>query len=586
MKKLFVCALAVGLFTACSQDETISQQSPMQISFEGAFVNNASRADVAADPSTTTKGEKGLKAFDVWAYMDNGTGLILGNDAAGGQDNIDGENVTGEQGNFTYVNTAYWNPGHTYYFHALAPMDSKNATVTAPTTGDALGLTNVAFTNVDGTEDLLYSTYKRTIGSGKGALTAESTGTVYLTFSHLLSKVKFSFKNTYTNPNIHFEVKDIKMTAPDKANINLNNEKWEEKSLWILDGTGTIPLEFGTTEDIKQGGEQECENERLTIPAEKTQAYTITFNVLLYNGDVLVNEIDKTTQKAIPYQHKITLTGVAFEIGKAYDLYAELNADNIIAPDDPNYDADSYPIVFDVQEVDKWDQATDEAVDDWLVETDEELVLISDATTDKTVILKGNNILNGNNNTLSMLEGTEDYYDGKGHLIFMQTTGNATIKNLTIDGNNALYEGYGIRGIFLTGEGTVTLDNVTIKNVTYTINDDAAKKTLKVIDSKFEGWTSFNADATFENVEFTKNTQNGYAQLRPYNTLVLKNCSFAEGFKVDAKFTASGKEHHPTITFENCTYNGTPVTEAVMKTFCAANGADYSKVTVKYNPTE
>ena len=563
MKKLFVCALAASMFTACSQDETISQQSPMQISFDGAFVNKASRANKAEDWTTTT--DK-LTGFDVWGYMDDQTGRIFG-------DGDNGENVTGSKGNFTYVNEQYWYAGHTYHFSALAPMDSEDATVTPPATGESVyGLSKVNFDNKAGDVDLLYATYERNIPAG--ADLSQYAGKVDFTFYHLLSKVKFSFKNTYTNPNIHFKVYDIQMTAPKEGNINLNNADWAKNSKWELVGTDVTTLAFGTTDDIEQGKEQECETERLTIPATASQEYFVTFKVDLYNGDVKVN--DK------PYNHDITLTGVDFEIGKAYDLYAELNANNIIDPDDKeNPDSNSYPIVFDVQEVDEWDQATDEKVDDWLVTEGEELTLITDATTNKTLKLEGDNILNGYYKTLSMLDGTKDYYDGKGHLIFMQTTGNATIKNLTIDGNNALYEGYGIRGIFLTGEGTVTLDNVTIKNVTYTLNDDAAKKTLKVIDSKFEGWTSFNADATFENVEFTKNAQNGYAQLRPYNTLVLKNCSFAEGFKVDAKFTASGKEHHPTITFENCTYNGTPVTEAVMKTFCAANGADYSKVTVK-----
>ena len=569
MKKLFVCALAASMFTACSQDETISQQSPMQISFANAFVNNVTRALTATDPSTT---DESLTAFDVWAYMDQAEGLFLG------QNN--GEDVTGKKGNFTYVNTAYWNAGHTYYFHALAPMNSKNVTVTHPTTGVAFGLSNVAFTNVNGTEDLLYSTYKRTIAPDADLTAEANTGTVNLTFSHLLSKVKFSFKNTYTNENIHFEVKNIQMTAPKTGNINLNDADWKANSKWSTGREENVTLAFGTTGDITVGDTQESADERLTIPADETQEYTITFDVLLYNGTVLVNEKDEEGN-AIPYMHEITLKDYAFEIGKAYDLYAELNANNIIDPEDPNYDSDSYPIVFDVQEVEKWDPATDEKVDDWLVTEGEELTLITDATINKTLNLEGDNILNGNDNTLSMLEGTKDYYDGNKHLIFMQTTGNATIKNLTIDGNNASYDGYGIRGIYMTGEGTVTLDNVTIKNVTYTINDDAAKKTLKVIDSKFEGWTSFNADATFENVEFTKNNHNGYGQLRPYTTLVLNGCSFAEGFKVDAKFTINGVQHHPSIVFENCTYNGQPVTEEVMKTFCAADGDDYSKVTVK-----
>lgn len=538
MKKLFVCALAVGLFTACSQDETISQQSPMQISFEGAFVNNASRADVAADPSTTTAT---LKAFDVWAYMDQAEGLFLG------QNN--GENVTGEQGNFTYVNTAYWNPGHTYYFHALAPMDSKNATVTAPTTGDALGLTKVAFTNEAGTEDLLYSTYKRTIASGKEALKdPANTGTVHLTFSHLLSKVKFSFKNTYTNENIHFEVKDIEMTAPKTGEINLNNADWKNNSKWTV-GTEDVTLAFGTTGDIEVGDTQESADERLTIPATETEKYVVTFNVLLYNGDVLVNEIDETTKEAIPYQHDITLDGFAFEIGKAYDLYAELNADNIIDPNDPNYDSESYPIVFDVQEVEKWDYSASDALgEDYIVEKGEEFMLVTDITVEGTLKVNSG-ILNGAGNTVyAEAEPTDNG--------LVRPTGEATIKDVTINGKNtSTADGKSIRGIYITSAGTYTIDNVTIKNVTYAINvNTTAEVTLNVTNSTLEGWTSFGSSTTasFTNVKFECGK---YANFKPYTSVTLTDCSFEDGFMID--FTSIGTG---VITFKNCTYNGTVLT--------------------------
>ena len=553
MKKLFVCALAASMFTACSQDETISQQSPMQISFDGAFVNKASRANKAEDWTTTT--DK-LTGFDVWGYMDDQTGRIFG-------DGDNGENVTGSKGNFTYVNEQYWYAGHTYHFSALAPMDSEDATVTPPATGESVyGLSKVNFDNKAGDVDLLYATYERNIPAG--ADLSQYAGKVDFTFYHLLSKVKFSFKNTYTNPNIHFEVYDIQMTAPKVGNINLNNDDWAKNSKWELVGTDKTTLAFGTTDDIAQGKEQECATERLTIPATASQEYLVTFKVDLYNGDVKVNEK--------PYNHDITLTGVDFEIGKAYDLYAELNANNIIDPNDPeNPDSNSYPIVFDVQEVDEWDQATDEKVDDWLVTEGEELTLITGATTNETLKLEGDNILNGNGNTLSMLEGTKDYYDGKQHLIFMQTTGNATIKNLTIDGNNASYDGYGIRGIYMTGEGTVTIDNVTIKNVTYTLNDDAAAKILNVINSSFEGWTSYNATATFEKVAFSKGA---YGRLRPYSNTTLTDCTFTADYILDLTKLSDGEK----VTLKNCKVGETVISAENYDTLFTIEGYDANKI--------
>lgn len=160
-------------------------------------------------------------------------------------------------------------------------------------------------------------------------------------------------------------------------------------------------------------------------------------------------------------------------------------------------------------------------------------------------------------------------------LRLIQTAGDATIKNMIIDGNKVVYDSdnnptttkdnYGIRGIFLTGAGTVTIDNVTIKNVTYCLNDDAAEKTLNVSNSTFEGWTSYNPKTTanFKSTNFKKGT---YGTLRPYATTTFENCDFAEGFVVDVYHYSKDnngnitKEYQPTIVFKNCTYAGQKLT--------------------------
>lgn len=323
MKKLFVYALAVGMFTACSQDETIEMQSPMQISFEGAFVENASRADLAANPSTTTES---IEAFDVWAFMDTPNGVML-----------EDENVTKQLGKWSYDNTQYWYQGHKFYFSALAPMNSTNVKVTTDKAQNApkYGLGTLNFTNVNGTEDLLYSATMVDVAADADLSQMES---VKFVFNHLLSKVKFTFKNTFINSNINFEVRDIKMEVPNNATINLNQENWWSTNQWLLTLGSFTELEFGTTGKIAVTKEQECADERLTIPAIAKQSYKVTFTVDLYNGEVLADT----------YNHTITLSGVAFEIGKAYDIYAELNDQNI------NPNATLKPIIFDVHEVKEW----------------------------------------------------------------------------------------------------------------------------------------------------------------------------------------------------------------------------------------
>ena len=130
-----------------------------------------------------------------------------------------------------------------------------------------------------------------------------------------------------------------------------------------------------------------------------------------------------------------------------------------------------------------------------------------------------------------------------------------TIKNLTIDGNNAAYDGFGIRAIFLAGAGVYNIENVNITEVTYTINDDAAAKTLNVTDSVLEGWTSYNKNttATFTNVEFKKGTNYTF---RPQGATILTNCAFEDGFIINLD-----KLVNP-IVFDNCTYNGAALVEA------------------------
>ena len=186
----------------------------------------------------------------------------------------------------------------------------------------------------------------------------------------------------------------------------------------------------------------------------------------------------------------------------------------------------------------------------------DDVAMLSDVKVDATVTVGADNTIDGQGHEIAV-EETDDLSTmlTSSTLRFIQTQGNDTFKDLVIDGNNASYDGYGIRGIFLTGAGTVTIENVTIKNVTYTINDDSATKTVKVKNSTLEGWTSYNPNTTgeFENVNFTKGT---YATFRPHGATTLTDCSFEEGFVLDK--LADGK----TVTIKNCTYNGTQITSA------------------------
>ena len=505
MKKLFVGVLAIASMVACMNEETVRVQDPAAIGFEANWVENATRADVAVDPSTTTES---LTGFNVWGFMDSPAGKVF-----------EAEDVTGSKGNFTYVNTAYWLPGHTYYFAALAPMDSANVKVDT-TYANELGLGVVNFKNINGTEDLLYA------ANVEEAPELGQSKTVKFTFSHLLSKVKFTFTNGFSNENMSIDVKNVRIVnAPAQANVVLNN-KWWEANPWT-DYLGTTVLAFGDACDkTGMGKTQVAANERLTIPASSDYEYEVQFEVALYMGDVEAYKGTKTSK----------VSGVALEMGKAYNFSATLNASNFTEEG-----KELMPIEFDVVEVKDWVEAGDVAT--VLPSNISGLTLVADAVAKNTLNLQGS--FDGAGHTLAA-EAVE-VKGGAARLI--DATADSQVSNLNIDGNNLVVDGYGIRALFLNGAGEFVIDNVTIKNVTYTINDDSAAKTIKVINSTLEGWTSYNPAtvAYFENVAF----ENGPSQktFRPHGATTLRNCSFEDGFIIRLDKYAAEE-----MKFIGCTY--------------------------------
>ena len=540
MKKVLLSVLAVGMLTACSQDETVDMQAPSQIAFTGAFVNNVTRA---ADPSTTTGN---IKTFDVWGYVTNSTGTVF-NDVT----------VTKSGNAWTYETPQYWTPNRDYRFFALTPdVNVTKAGLNDPYTN---GLGKITFKNQNGTQDLLYAS-----ATAHTEESLEGVAPVNFVFDHLLSKVKFTFKNGFATKYSTIEVTNVRMAVPAQGSITLNEQPAEDNKVvynW-LEQTGNLELNFGnitgnktvgagddqTEIGIAEGVAIESDKELLTIPAPATKSYLVTFDIKLYQDQVLAHEATQTA----------TIANVELKAGYAYNFVASIDASNL--------DGGLEPIKFTAV-VEDWVQPNEVGFIGVGGEIKNNMTLGTDVTATSMVTLADGVTFDGNGYTMSIKEGDKTFYEEQ-TLRLIKTTGDATIKNLTIDGNNTsfLYDGkpneeglenYGIRGIFMTGEGTTTLSGITFKNVTYTLNDDAATKTLNVEDCILEGWTSFNpgTTATFTDCSFMPGpNSNGF---RPIGNTVVTNCAFADGFKIYLnKMTTAGN----TIKFEGCTYNGTAIT--------------------------
>ena len=534
MKKIFLCALAAAaLTTACNKAEVIDVVGTPAIQFENAFVNNATRA--AEDPSTTTAS---IEKFSVWGYMDNRTGEIFT------------EEIVSKTGSdWTYANTQYWLPKHTYYFAALSATYNENdalkdVTVTPNRDANAghYGLGVVDFVNADGTNDLLYASAMQDVAEGADLAQLPKVG---FSFSHLLSKVKFTFTNGFENANSTLKITGLTMTAPERGTIDLNVENWWDNDDWKL-GQGEVTLAFGNVnngEEIASTASVDSDNERLTIPATATQEYVVKFHVQLYNGDVLAVENDITTK----------ISGVTLDMGKAYNFKAVINASNIMGPDQ-----DLYPIEFEVIEVKEWVNVENVPtnLDGVSVEAGKSFTLVGDATAVNTVNVAGS--FDGAGNTIAVENPSADFVSGNMFKFIELNGADVTLKNVTVDGQDAVSGEFGVRNIVITGAGKYLIDNVQSINATYPLHvSTTADVELTVVNSTMEGWLSYNAGttATFENVAFTTKT---YGRFRPYGTTTLTNCSFDAGYVIDLSRLAAGEK----VTFVNCTYNGAALADA------------------------
>ena len=474
MKKVLLSVLAVGMLTACSQDETVDMQAPSQIAFAGAFVDNVTRAaaEDAADPSTTTAN---IDVFNVWGFVNNSTGTVF--------DNV--EVKKDESGKWSYDVPQYWTPNNTYRFFALTPNNEYVGALKG-TDADpyANGLGEIKFVNANGTEDLLYATAEVKTPEAL----SEKPAPVKFVFDHLLSKVKFTFKNAFATGYSSIKVTNIKMAAPAEATVTLNQEQgnyvWDNHTaadvkapiLYFGNAIGESEVIEGA---IEEGGVYESDLERLTIPAAATTevaktGYTVTFDVELFQDKVSALTATKT----------VVIKDYELKPGYAYNFIASLDPSNI--GDNPLYE-----IEFEV-EVEEWVENGLGILGHKDVATEAQLLaavaegavinLTKNIALSKTLQVEKDVILNLNGKSLTIANESDELGEGDGIIV---TAGNLTINGQgTVEANT--------RAIWARGNGGA---KITINGGTYI----GAKTTTEVIYASGNGVITINS-GTFEAV--------------------------------------------------------------------------------------
>ena len=293
----FLIALAAVAVASCSTEITIDAPKGAVIEFGNHFVNNSTRA--AVDITKDTIDDFGVFG---WVEADEKQGLIFNNTLVYKQD-----------GKFIYQTPQYWIGGAQYYFAALAPKEAawKYSPLNAQNG-------TISFNNaVAGAEqDLLFDFVvpERTPES-----ITSKPGEVSFNFHHILSRVKFSFKNGFASTsNITLKVTDVVITnAHARGTLDLNNGQLA--AAW--NAVDTMEADFGDTtvennaENIMDSGATAVSSHLYLIPAKAT--YNVRFNVTLYQAGVELGH----------YNRSATLT-LDMERGKSYEFKATLDQNN------------------------------------------------------------------------------------------------------------------------------------------------------------------------------------------------------------------------------------------------------------------
>lgn len=252
MKKILISMLAVAALVSCSKEESIRVDQGEAIAFGNAFVDNATRADYSDGVQKLTK-------FSVY-------GTVTG--TAGTVNIFNGVEVTGNVGDAVWSYGAqyaqYWIAGADYNFAAVvdanvATKDSYNMPLT---------LTTIADDATSNLEDMLYAT-----ASVDNA--AANQGTVSFTFSHLLSKAKFTVTST-AQGNYYHTVTGIKVSNFATGTYTIADGSWA--------GVTAKDVAFAEIAEVTSANTNGLSNaEMLLVPNAAT--FNVTFTVEVWNNN-------------------------------------------------------------------------------------------------------------------------------------------------------------------------------------------------------------------------------------------------------------------------------------------------------------
>lgn len=499
MKKILFVALAAFGLTACVQNEELAAPQGDAIAFD-TFVDNATKAAQDGSYSNTNI----FSSFQVWGTMENSAKLNI----------FAGVEVNNATGVWAYASqyTQYWIDGYTYDFAAVVDGVVEGGEYNMPAT---------ISTNLEEQKDVLYATASRAYSAGQAATPVE------LIFKHLLSKVKFTVKNTMTaDSGFNYTVSNITIKDADKLGAyDVATATWAGSETYDVD-FGMVTTDNATVAKLEAGDEAESNYERLLLPSD-AKSLTVAVTYALNLGDnTVVSETKEVT----------ALLDV--EAGTAYNF--------VLTFGNPGDEVTFKPTI------DEWITApelTGDIVKDgdaYVIKTQTGFLHFANMVNNGNaewksakVVLDTDIDLGGSEwtpigNGANYFEGT---FDGQGHKVsnFKVTAlegyaglfgyARATIKNISVE-NVTLVATHYAGGV--VGQGYVKLDNCHASNVNITLsteNHDNGDKAGGIVGQLLEGATLGISNSTVENVTIKGYRDLGGVTGMAHDNNFVKNCS-------------------------------------------------------------
>ena len=317
MKKVFI-ALSALVAVACSNALTIDAPKNAMIEFDNAFVENSTR--LAIDITKDNINDFGVYG---WVVKGDEQGQIFNNTPVYKQD-----------GKFVYQTPQYWIGGAQYHFAALAPM--QNAAWSYSPANALNGTITFDNEKAMAQQDVVFDFVSPEITPEN--ITSKPNAVAF-NFHHILSRVKFSFKNGFAaSSNISLDVNSVVIkNAYANGTIDVAEgvlaQNWNPAgNMEVIFGDSTI--ENSTQSTIYPGDTAKTAHLYL-IPGSKT--YNVEFKITLYQAGIELAHYSRTA----------TVT-VNMERGKSYELKATLNQNNTADHGELS------PIEFTVGNIDGW----------------------------------------------------------------------------------------------------------------------------------------------------------------------------------------------------------------------------------------